>query len=266
MLTITRSHSISILSVIISAIALSAISCEDMIEIDLNSVEPKIVIEAVVTDYWPPCRVTISRTGDFYQPNVFPMVSGAIVEVSDDAGYSKILPEIEPGIYQNDTLRGRPGRTYTLNVEVDGNTYTASSTMPNRIGFSTFGSEYKTGEGYVLHCGFNDPPGVDNYCRIIIEQNGEMLDDYFLYSGEWSDGAYVDYSHGGFRPGDTLVARLLCLDEQTFDYFLTLSTIVTTNENPESIWTPANPNTNLSNGALGYFSAHTVHPKWIIIQ
>jgi hypothetical protein len=46
-----------------------------------------------------------------------------------------------------------------------------------------------------------------------------------------------------------------CVDKNVYDYFFTLSGV--TGNNGFQTATPANPVSNISNGALGYFSAHT---------
>jgi len=268
-----KSHSLSIGKsfILICAIALSTISCEDVIEVDLNSVEPRIVIEGLVTDQMEPFTVIISKTGDYFNPSVFPKVSGAVVIISDTNGGSDTLHEVESGLYQSDTLRGVPLRTYTLTVEVEGNTYTASSTMPIPIRIDSLAYGYEEGggfkdKGFVLHCFFTDRNGTDDYCRIIVERNGEVQEDYYLYDGQWSDGSQIDFNPGGFELKDSLIVKLLCLDEPVFDYFLTLSGVVATDEIQESAWSPANPNSNLSNNALGYFAALTVRVDTVIIK
>jgi len=259
------------------AIILSA--CQDVIHIDLNDVEPQIVIEGTVTDQPAPYKVKISKTGDYFEPSTFPAVSNAIVMISDDAGRSDTLQETEDGIYQSDLLQGIPGRTYKLTVTAEENDYTASSTMPDAIPIDSLGYEYQTGgfgpgvgEGYRLHCHFIDRAGIPDYCRFKIYQNGQLLEGYFLYEDKYTDGNHIDFSgfEEVFELNDTLRVELLTIDEATFDYYSTLKDVIANggegNPGPGAGGTPANPNTNLSNGALGYFGAFTIRTDTIIIQ
>ena len=258
-----NSYSMNSLLIVIFVISLSTISCEDVIELDLNTVEPRIVIEGSINDRWEQYNVTISKTGDYFEPGIFPRVPGAIVTISDDRGNLDTLQEIEPGLHQSDTLRGSYEVTYTLNVDVDGENYTASTTMPLPLRLYSTGFYFQSAGGfveednYVIQCRFEDRPGIDDYCRFVVYQNGVLLEDYFLYDGQWSDGNKINYEINGFDAGDTVIVKFQCFDKQMFDYFLTLSAVVATDENQESNWSPANPNTNLSNNALGYFGAFT---------
>ncbi len=255
----------------ILSIVLSNMSCEDVIELDLNSTEPRIVIEGLVPYLPEPVTVIISKTGDYFDPGIYPGVPNAIVEVSDDVGNSAILQEIKPGLYQTDSIKGYPGRTYTLKVEVEGETYTATSKMPRPIVIQNLTYKFHPAGGfreedeYTLFCHFQDRHGIDDYCRILVEADGADIDNYFLYDGEWSDGNRIEYPIDGIDPGLSLKVSLICYDKQVFDYFLTLSGVVIYNDYEETIWTPANPNSNLSNNALGYFAAYTVHSKTILI-
>jgi hypothetical protein len=253
---------------------LIGLSCEDVIDINLNSVEPRVVIEGTITHGWGPHPVRISKTDDYFIPGNFTPVSEAIVTVTDDAGRSFDYQEIEPGIYQNEYILGFAGRTYYLSVTVEGATYTASSTMPETIPIDSLAYEYQPGdefedEGYLLHCYFQDPEGQDDYCRIKIWNGNteKWLGGYFLYNGDWSDGNYIDYNYfwNVFEPGDTLTVGLMTIEKQIHDYYLTLSQVVASKDGEMPQGVPANPNTNLSGGALGYFAAFAIDWQSIVI-
>jgi hypothetical protein len=47
-----------------------------------------------------------------------------------------------------------------------------------------------------------------------------------------------------------------CVDRNIYNYFFTLANVTSNNSGFENA-TPANPVTNLTGGALGYFSAHS---------
>ncbi len=65
--------------------------------------------------------------------------------------------------------------------------------------------------------------------------------------------------------GDTVTVELLSIDKATYDYFNTLRDILSSDRAATSL-SPANPNTNLSGGALGYFAAWAIDRKVIILQ
>jgi hypothetical protein len=60
--------------------------------------------------------------------------------------------------------------------------------------------------------------------------------------------------------GDQLCVELQCIDRGVFDYYNTLQQTV-----EQSSATPANPASNITGGALGYFSAHTINRRQIVV-
>lgn len=254
-----------ILPLIAAAVALS--SCQKVIEIDLNSSDPKIVIEGNISDQPGPHTVTITRSVNFSQTNSFPAVSGATVVLSDNLGNSETLTETSPGVYQSSVLQGVPGRTYFLNVTAEGKTYSAESTMPQLITLDSLVVESASGFGggtvYIIPQ-WQDPGGQGNYYRCIEYVNNERIAGSFLFDDAFADGLVNGQPLLDFvtvlESGDTVDVDMQCIDKATYLYFYSM--LQTTNGQTAA---PANPVTNLSNGALGYFSAHAMTRKRVVI-
>jgi len=254
------------------------ISCEEVIDVELNNSIPNIVIEAQITDQPGPYFVKISKTGNFYDQSIFPAVSGAKVIISDMEANHDTLTEINPGIYQTNSTIGKIDNFYYLNVMVNDNKYYAETRMlkQTKIDSITYKFNSSTGPGqgknggYELHCYFVDEPDQRDYCMIKLYLNGKQDDTYFLYNGKFNVSGVIDYNRfrQKFKLNDTIKLELINLEPSVFDYFNTLNNILA-GEGMRGIistGTPANPNTNLSNGALGYFGAFTIDSKTIIIN
>lgn len=253
-------------------------SCEEVINVDLNNVTPRIVIEAVVTDQDEPSTVKISKTGNFFDATTFPTVSGAIVIIYDNLGNIDSLKEITPGVYKTSTLKGVVGNTYTLSVMIDGKEYksVAQMSQPTDIDSLTYKFNPNTGPGqgknpgYDFHCYFKDKPLIRDYCLLKLYINGKKDDTYFLYTGKYNSDELVDFNRfrQKFKKNDTIKIELLNLEFPVYDYFSTLNDIMAGEgmRGIVSTGTPANPNTNITNGALGYFAAYSVKSSTIIIK
>jgi hypothetical protein len=254
------------------------ISCEEPINVDLNNVSPRIVIEGIVTDQAGPYTVKISKTGNFFEANEFPSVSGASVIIVDNKGLIDSLIETTSGNYQTSILQGTVGNTYTLIVKLDGKEYKSVTTMlnPTNIDSLTYKYNPNTGPGqgknggYDLHCYFKDKPEIRDYCLLKLYINGIKDDSYFLYTGKYNSDEFVDYNRfrQRFKKNDTIKIELLNLEFSVYDYFSTLNDIMSSEgmRGIASTGTPANPNTNISNGALGYFAAYPVKTDSLIIK
>jgi hypothetical protein len=72
-------------------------SCEDVIQLDLESTESRIVIEASLNASSQTATVLISKTNDFYDNTEPEQVSGAILHCKE-TGNTYTFSEASPGI------------------------------------------------------------------------------------------------------------------------------------------------------------------------
>jgi hypothetical protein len=249
-------------------------SCEKEIDIDLNTTEPKVVIEGRITQ-GELARVNITKSVNFSDSNVFPSVSGANVKITDSQGNTEQLSEIRPGVYEGKTMRGTIGQTYTLTVQAEGKTYTASSTMPQlvklegvRTELNTFAPPGRDKDLLTVYPEYTDPVELGNNYRFIAAAN-DVVDRTIILSNDNIDNGLPN-SRPLFtqdlevRVGDKLSLEMWTMDRSTYDYFFTLSQIA--GNGPGGGTTPTNPPNNLSGGALGYFSAHTLQKITLTVK
>ena len=77
-----RKYSIPTLLFLLTALY----SCKKVVQIDLNSANPQIVIVGEITDTTGPYGVYITKTVNFSDSNSYPHVSGATVQITFSAG------------------------------------------------------------------------------------------------------------------------------------------------------------------------------------
>jgi hypothetical protein len=247
-------------------------SCTKVVNINLNSANPNIVIEGIVSDTTGPYMVYLTQTVNFSDPNIFPPVTGATVKITDSTmGITDSLKEVLPGTYSTQKLlQGLTGHTYQLYVLSKGQTYTASSTMPAKVNLDsvTFYSTNIFGtRSTSAVANFQDPAGISNYYTFTEYVNGQAINQTFNLSDRLSDGKYIkrqlfnDSSY--INPGDQVDIEMHCVDNRVWQYFNTLGQA--RGNNAQAI-TPANPLSNISNNALGYFSAQTTQTGLSVMQ
>ena len=244
-------------------------ACKKVIDVDLNSADPQIVIEGSISDSPGPYFVTLSKTVNFDQPNTFPPITGAHVVMSDTLGSSELLTETSPGTYRTSVIQGTPGRTYTLDVISEGKEYIATSTMPAPVKFDSLTLDYILNgpdRYWAFKVHFKDPAGVKNYYHFVLMRNSIISQRFFLYDDRIQDGESITYDlvPDTLHDRDTVVISLQCIDKDVYDYFRTASQI--SNGRGSQSASPANPLSNFSNGALGYFSAYAVRSKRMVVQ
>lgn len=240
-------------------------SCEKVIDIDLNSEDPKVVIEAYFYEGDSTHTVTITKTLNFDETQAFPQVNNATVTISDNLGNTAAFISNGDGTYTLNNFPGIGGRTYTLTVLVDGKTYTAQSVMAQPVimddllvDLIPFGQDtFKT----VVPV-FQDPGGIANYYSYHVFQNGIRRGDINLQDDQFIDGniSLQPLFLSELNLGDTIRVDMFGIDKPIWQYFNQLEV------NTTSGTTPANPVSNFSGGCMGFFSARTINSKTIVYQ
>ncbi len=244
----------TILLILVALFALN--SCKKVIHLDLNTASPQLFIEGNIYDHPGPFSVKLYYSVNFDQSNIYPPAVGAIVSISDNVGNSEQLTERSPGVFYTLPWRGVSGRTYSLNVKVGDKTYSASSTMPasTSIGSiyfqrSLFGNDIFTG------IDFSDNGNSSNYYRLVYFVNNVQQPDIHVTDNRLSQNNTISYL---IRPSDTdpklvmgdrVAIRLEAIDKGVYEYLRTAGHLGGQSASP------ANPISNINNGALGYFNA-----------
>ncbi len=241
------------------------VSCEEVIEVDLNDADPQLIIEGYINNSKGPFIVRISETTDYFGEQGVSPVDVQGISIYTESGAKEKLERVAAGVYQTTHTAGEPGETYKLEVQRYGQTISGSSTMPAPINITKLHYAYDDREfnpageaGYEVSCYFNDPDGIENYYRLRIHRNGELLDDegLYLYDDKFSDGNEISYTFFDrrFQFGDTIKVDLWSLDEQTYRYYEQLNELIG-DFGPGSA-APGNPTSVYDQDVLGVFSAY----------
>lgn len=273
--------------ILIPFVLLFLISCEKVIDIDLNQSNPRFVIEGNLSNEAGESKVRISKTLNFDETTAFPAISGALVTITDNLlNQIDTLTETSLGIYFKAGLVGIEGHTYTMMVNIENEIYTAVSTMPFSVNLDSLVQENLAGSGIggggpggsggpgnpggdhdyetiiQITPHYTDPVNSENFYQFEVTRNDTLVDDVFIRNDVGFNGSS---SHLPLRvkadKGDVVTIDLQSIDKTVYNYFFGL------NENiNQSSATPANPASNINNGALGYFKAHTSKKKTIGIE
>lgn len=252
-------------------------SCEKVIEVNINDTDKKYVIEGVLTNQPGDCMVLLSRTKDFEEDNEFAGVSGATIQISEEGGVTTLLTETAAGVYQATGITGVSGKKYHLSVTINGQVFSSASTMPQQVPMDSIfvKDDHIGGESRKLvNVQYTDPAEAGNNYRFIQYVNGLKEKQIFTRNDELTNGNPVtavlrylrgDDNENNLRRGDLVQVNMLCIDAAVHKYWYSLNRSATGGGGQNSS-TPANPVTNITGGALGYFSAHTVQSKTLVVQ
>ncbi len=174
-------------------------------------------------------------------------------------------------VYTDPTLSmfGRAGRTYDLRIEVEGDTYTAQTTIPEHVPLRDLRFVDPAGTPIdsllELRVTLDDPADTKDYYRYFtavddsgfIAPDASVIDDRLFNGQEFSfplsraplsNEAFDLATFGLYRRGTTARIKWMCLDEGQFNFWNTLEFTVA-NQGPFSSYTRID--SNIEGGALG---------------
>ncbi len=248
-------------------------SCTEIIKLDINSSDPQIVVEANVPA-GENAVVKLTKSINLDNENQFQGVENAVVTLIDNKGNSEILAEKSPGIYITKTIKGVVGRNYSLTVKSGDKTITSTCTIPDPVSFDSlkvsvqerFGGFGNTSNDtlYQVNVKYTDPAAKTNFYRFVEYINGVSTGNIHIYDDRLSEGKTVERGLFNFNrtlsKGDTITIEMQCIQEPVYNYFESFGNMRMGSS------TPANPYTNLTGTTLGYFNAHTVERKTVVIK
>lgn len=247
--------------------------CKKIIDVDIKDTTAQLVIEGNLNDQLGNQLIKITKTVDVGASSIYPPVSGAMVNVSDDLGNNYIFTESSAGSYTYN-MKGKPGVTYTMHVKYENKEYTAVSKMPylvflDSIGVVTtniFGKDVMNLAAY-----FQDPKNEVNQYRFFQYVNDKQSQSVDVRNDALINGNkvreqlfYRSENNDEIKTGDQAVIIMECIDMNMYRYWNSLS--ASTDRGPNQGTTPSNPPSNISNSALGYFSAHTTQVKSLTVR
>ena len=241
-------------------------SCEKVIDVDLDEADdPVLVIEANLVEGPQNFQVSVTKTTSYFDASAPITVDNANIVLSDDQGNTYPLASLGNGLYAVQ-IDAQTERTYTLTANIDGQEYTASSYLPASIPLQELVTEFSEAnafndEGYQLFLRWQDIEFETNYYRVRHSVNGDLQndgDDLQVLDDRLFDGGLTRLPVFGkvFGSGETVEVELIHLDIAGYEYFNSLSDILSSGGGPGGgNAAPGNPNTNWSGDILGYFSA-----------
>ncbi|MFN5182366.1 MAG: DUF4249 family protein, partial [Bacteroidota bacterium] len=193
------------------------------------------------------------------------------------------LPGIFP-IYTSQNMVGAAGKTYQLKIEVNGKTYTSSTTILNAVPLDSLYFSYDIGDSLgFIKSKFNEPTELGNNYRWFtqrvgkdqnfVTQFGSVTDDKFINGKEFefifSRGSTPNsqaeddknIERGYFKKGDSVLVKFCTIGPKEFKYFRSYYQNLSSNGNPFSA--PATLESNIDNGAIGIWCGYGAYVKGI---
>lgn len=271
---------ITTLLILFVTLLFSLTSCEDVVNIDLETAKPRLVIEASIL--WQKGTmgneqtIKLSTTTDYYS-TIIPKVSGATVFITDTSNTYTFIENPGTGEYTCTNFNPVIGETYNLTVVANGETYTATETL---IAVPTVDSVSQNNEGGFLgdeievKFFFQDDGLVNNFYLVQFNSNFNLLPEYDVVNDEFFQGNQMFglYTNENMNATDELTFTLHGISERYYNYMNIVLGIAGGNGGSPFSTPPATVRgnfvnqTNSDNFAFGYFSLSEIDIETYIVQ
>jgi hypothetical protein len=271
---------ITTLFIALILVLISLVSCEDVIDVDLNSSKPRLVVEASIV--WQKGtagneqKIKLTTTSNFFS-NVIPVVSNATVYIADSSNTYTFIENASSGEYFCSNFNCVVGETYTLTVISNGQTYTATEVFQavpaldeieqnNQGGF--------LGDEIEIKFLYQDDGNQNNFYLQQINTNILFLPEYDVVSDAFFQGNQMFglFSNEKLATGNEVKFTLHGISERYFNYMNVLLGVAGSNGGGPFTTTPATVRGNVINQSnsnnfpFGYFSLSEIDTKTYIVQ
>ena len=257
-------------------------SCEEVVDIDLNNSEPKLVIDAIIK--WQKGTtgenqtIKLSLTNDFYTNDILP-ANGAIVTVTNSSNVVFNFVEVPTtGDYVCDNFLPVIGEVYRLEILYEGAVYTASSALiatPDIINVEQETVVGISGEDEIqIKFFYQDNGSEENYYLLGVKNPNKQIPEFGVVSDEFFQGnvMFGFYGSSETEPGITLDLSVQGVTKSYHNYMNKLITIAGSGSGNPFATPPATVRGNISNITnnanypLGYFHLSEIDTVNYLVQ
>ncbi|MGD0710763.1 MAG: DUF4249 domain-containing protein [Bacteroidales bacterium] len=277
-----------ILSLLITAglfVIVMLYSCEKDIKINIPNAPTKIVVEAWIdlNDY---PIVLLTKSLPFFGTIDSAMLASLIIQdatvvVSDGFSTDTLAKIFDPNYlpyiqYKGTKIKGVAGRIYSLTVKDEGQTLTATTTIPPPIPLDSAWFKVQPSMdslGYVWAT-FTDPPQPGNYYRIFTKRlsidkifipelgsvyedrffNGQTLTFSILRGPSSNISPTSDPEATYYKKGETIIIKTCTIDQVQYNFWRSAENEVYGGGNP--FVNPSQIPTNINGGGLGVWGGY----------
>lgn len=217
--------------IIIFILTFITASCEDVIDVDLNNAQPRLVIDASIK--WVKGTtgneqsIKLTLTAPYFDTEI-PPATGATVVISDSS--NNIYDFIEngnTGIYNNNAFVPIINEAYTLTISYEGEVYTATETLKSVVPIEFVEQNDEggfSGEETELKAYYTDPADEENYYFFEFISDIPAIPSLEVYEDEFTNGNQIFgfYTEEDLEPGDEVTIKIHGISEQFYNYMFIL--------------------------------------------
>ena len=217
--------------ILIFLILISFNSCEDVIDLNLNTSDPRLVIDASIN--WikgttgNEQQIKLTLTAPYFEETV-PPANGAQIIITDSYGnIFDFLEENNSGIYVNNNFIPEINKTYTLQIIYKNETYTATETLKSVAPIDYVEQKLNggfSGEETELKAYYTDPENEENYYFFEFKSDIVAIPSLEIYKDEFTNGNQIFgfYTEEDLESGDQVTIRNYGVSKRFYEFMFIL--------------------------------------------
>jgi hypothetical protein len=254
-------------------VALLMFSCEDVIDVDLNTIEPKLVIDASLNWFKDTAgneqQIKLTLTAPYFDDTIEP-AAGAQVEVTKNSGEIFVFTEEDQtGIYKNNSFIPQINETYSLQITYLNDVYTATEILKSVVDIDFVEQNDEggfSGDETELKAFYTDPEDQENYYFFEFINDIPDVPTLEIYDDQFTNGNQIFgfFTEEELEQGDLVTIRNYGVSESFYEFMFIL--LQQNSEDgggpfetqPATVRGNCINETNPDNFPLGYFRASEV--------
>lgn len=253
------------------------VSCDKVIEVELPTYEPELVLEMYLED-GQPLRCLLIESLPYTDTAINKPVNNALVIFSDGAGNDTLSYKINQdritGRYFNyfhpRRITADSNKTYSLTVIGKTKRISSKTKFTQRItniDSLIVKESVNEADSFSVGLTISDPADKSNYYRFLIGKTinffGSDPTDFRVSDVSFNGKPYSFFSEADFARNDTVTIRIYSLHKEHYEYLESMGNARRSNFNPFS--QPSRIKSNVD-GGLGIFTSITYNERKVIIR
>ncbi|NBC58950.1 MAG: DUF4249 family protein [Bacteroidetes bacterium] len=207
------------------------LGCEDVINVDLNEAEERLVIEASLFKQkgfsGNNQQIRITKTRGFFEDSLTTIEDAVVTVTKEDNGQVFEFSHDSAGFYKVSDFNTELMKKYRLKVEVDGEIYTAEETFIPVAEIDSVTQRSDAGFGgdeIELKAYYTDPAGEENFYLFSFVVNFVQFPTTEIFDDEFFDGntIFALYQEEELEPGNEVIIQNFGMSKQFYEYMFIL--------------------------------------------
>lgn len=207
------------------------ISCEDVINVDLDSEDPRLVIDASINWFKGTTgndqSIKLSLSAPYFEDGQT-AATGAVVSIFNGDGLEFQFQEVgETGIYLNSNFIPAIDQSYTLNIQYNNESYSAEELLTSVVPFDFIEQNNNggfTGEDIEIKAYYTDPIDAQNFYFFEFITEITSIPTLEVYKDEFFNGNQIFgyFTEEDLVAGQEVTIRNYGISERFYNFMFVL--------------------------------------------